>query len=83
MRTLVRTLFALGVVAGLSGCVAYGGGPYGSHGSASVYYSDAPYGYGGYGYDYRSYDGRSYPGRRDGDGVPNRYDSRPYNPRRY
>lgn len=32
---------------------------------------------------YRGYDGAGYRGDRDSDGVPNRYDRRPDNPRRY
>ena len=39
----MKLLIALLAIAGLSGCVAYGGAPYTS---AGVYYSDAPY-YGG------------------------------------
>lgn len=91
MRKLLLPI-ALAGVAGLTGCVGYGGGTYGT-----AYY-DNGYGNGGYGYGsspYYGYGGgvviqsspgyRYYGGRRDrdGDGVPDRYDSRPYNPRRY
>ena len=91
MRKLLLSV-ALASLAGLTGCVGYGGGVYGTYGDAAVY-SGSPY-YGSYPY-YGSgaavviqssprYSYRSY-GRRDsdGDGVPDRYDSRPYNPRRY
>ncbi|MBG9387027.1 hypothetical protein [Caenimonas aquaedulcis] len=87
MRKFLLPLALVGV-AGLTGCVGYGGGTYGS-----AYYSSGPaYGYGsGYGYGssavvieqrpaYRYYGDRR---DRDGDGVPNRYDARPDNPRRY
>ena len=96
MRKLLLPI-ALASLAGLTGCVGYGGGTYGT----AVY--DNGYGYGSYGYgsspyygsgaavviqsspSYRYYGGRDgYRSRdRDGDGVPNRYDSRPDNPRRY
>jgi hypothetical protein len=82
--------------AALTGCVGYGGGTYGAGG---VYYDNAPYYGGSYygsapyygasggvvvieqrsGYPYRGYTRRD----RDGDGVPDRYDTRPNNPRRY
>lgn len=90
MRKLLLPI-ALAGLAGLTGCVGYGGGTYGTVGT---YYDNSPYysGYGSspyYGYGggvviqsrpgYRYYDRRD----RDGDGVPNRYDSRPDNPRRY
>ena len=91
MRKLMLPL-ALAGAAALSGCVGYGGGTYGAGG---VYYDNSPY-YGGspyYGstgsvgvvieqrssYPYSGYARRD----RDGDGVPDRYDSRPNNPRRY
>ena len=85
---LLISLAAVGAVATLSGCVAY---PYGYYGEApyqgGAYYGGGPY-YGGsvvvqqrparvYGPPARSYRDR------DGDGVPNRYDARPDNPRRY
>ena len=78
-------LISLGAVAALSGCVAY---PYGYYGEAPApYYGGGAY-YGGsvvvqqrparvYGPPHRGYRDR------DGDGVPNRYDARPDNPRRY
>lgn len=80
---LLISLAAVGVVATLSGCVAY---PYGYYGEAP-YYGGGAY-YGGsvvvqqrparvYGPPARSYRDR------DGDGVPNRYDAHPYDPRRY
>jgi hypothetical protein len=78
MRLLIALLAAAGL-AGLSGCVAYGGGVYG----ASDYYGP------GYGPTYGTYSYYNatpqYYGRRDsdGDGVPNRYDRRPYDPHRY
>jgi hypothetical protein len=95
MRKLMLPL-ALAGAAALSGCVGYGGGAYSTGG---VYYDNSPYYgsyYGGspyYGstgsvgvvieqrssYPYSSYGRRD----RDGDGVPDRYDSRPNNPRRY
>ena len=73
MRLILALLAAAGI-AGLTGCVAYGGG---------VAYDNTP-GYGTYG-SYTYYDrGPMYHNRdRDHDGVPNRYDSAPDNPRRY
>ena len=95
MRKLMLPL-ALAGAAALTGCVGYGGGTYSSGG---VYYDNSPYYSGSYyggapyygssgvgvvieqrsGYPYRGYTRRD----RDGDGVPNRYDSRPNNPHRY
>jgi len=86
----MKVLMASLAVAALSGCVAY---PYGAapYGSAEVYYSNSrPY----YGYGreapyvveprpHYGYDGRWGRGDRDRDGVPNRYDSYPNDPRRY
>jgi hypothetical protein len=77
-------LLPIAACAVLSGCATYGD-PYGygyGYGypsvSGSVHYSNTPnYGYGAYGYDGRQYRDR------DGDGVPNRMDARPNNPRRY
>lgn len=80
---LLISLAAVGAVATLSGCVAY---PYG-------YYGEQPY-YGGGAYYGGSVVVHQRPARvygppargyrdRDGDGVPNRYDARPYDPRRY
>jgi hypothetical protein len=78
----MKLLISLAAVAGLSGCVAY---PYG-------YYGEQPY-YGGGAYYGGSVVVQQRPARvygpprsyrdRDGDGVPNRYDARPDNPRRY
>ena len=92
----MKLLIALLAVAGLSGCVAYGGGP--SYG-AGAHYDNSPYYSGGY---YRSqpyYDGGTYrrdtdreghrdqrdqrdQRDRDGDGVPNRRDAYPNDPYR-
>ncbi len=93
MRKLMLPLALVGAAA-LTGCVGYGGATYagGGYYHNSGYYSDAPY----YGqssvgvviqggssrYPHRGYDGYSRRDR-DGDGVPDRYDSRPNNPRRY
>ena len=79
----MKLLISLAAVGALSGCVAY---PYGYYGEAP-YHGGGPY-YGGsvvvhqpparaYGPPARRYRDR------DGDGVPNRYDARPDNPRRY
>jgi hypothetical protein len=86
MRLLFALLAAAGI-AGLTGCVAYGGGV-----AADGYYGQS-YGYSqpGYGYydrgQYRDRDRDGVPNRvdrdRDGDGVPNRADRAPANPRRY
>ena len=83
----MKLLIALAAAAGLSGCVAYGGGTYGS---ADVYYGNAypAYGYGQpyYNGTYRDRDRDGVPNRydrdRDGDGVPNYRDRRPNNPYR-
>jgi len=77
----MRLLIALLAASGLAGCVAYGGGVYGAN---DAYYGQNYYGqgYGTYGY----YDATPhYYGRRDsdGDGVPDRYDRRPDDARRY
>jgi hypothetical protein len=93
MRKLMLPLALVGAAA-LTGCVGYGGGVYSSGG----YYDNTPY-YGGSYYGGSPYYGssgvgvvieqrsghpHSYSRRdRDGDGVPNRHDSRPNNPRRY
>lgn len=85
-------LIPLAAVAALSGC-AYYGDPYYGAGA----YPGYGYGYGQPAYGYPSvnlgigvYDdgrGRRHGGRawgdRDGDGVPNRFDARPNNPRRH
>jgi hypothetical protein len=95
MRKLMLPLALVGAAA-LTGCVGYGGGVYSSGGYydnspyyGGSYYGGAPYyGSGGSvgvvieqrsGYPYSGYTRRD----RDGDGVPDRYDSRPNNPRRY
>jgi hypothetical protein len=81
----MKLLIALLAAVGLSGCVAYGGAPYGSYGSADVYYSTgSPYysnGYYGnpyYGTPSATYiygnTYRSAPRDQDRDGVPNRVD---------
>lgn len=85
----MKLLIALIAAAGLSGCVAYGGAPYGS---AGVYYDNSSpyYGPGYYGntvpyvidnrpayiYGNSGYTRAPRSGwrDRDGDGVPNRYD---------
>jgi hypothetical protein len=67
MKKLAVVLFA---VSGLAGCVAY----------------PVDYGYEGHrGYHQRDRGGfdNRVARDRDGDGVPNRYDRRPDNPRRY
>jgi hypothetical protein len=67
-ETDMKLLIPLLALATLSGCVAY---PYNDNG---------PY------YSGRAYDGRHayrYDRDRDHDGVPNRYDRAPDNPRRY
>lgn len=71
----MKLLIALAAAAGLSGCVAYGGGTYGT----AVYYGTHAYpAYPVYGQpDYNRGDRD-----RDGDGVPNRRDAAPNNPRR-
>ena len=93
MRKLMLPL-ALAGAAALTGCVGYGGGVY----STGGYYDNSPYYGGSYyggapyygsgvgvvieqrsGYPYGGYTRRD----RDGDGVPDRYDTRPNNPRRY
>ena len=78
MRLILALLAAAGV-AGLTGCVAYGGGVAYDNGYGPAYGS-----YGTYG-SYTYYDrGPMYHNRdRDHDGVPNRYDAAPDNPRRY
>ena len=65
MKTLAAVLIAIG----LSGCVAY----------------PVDHGRGYRGYHDRDRDGVAHRMHRDrdGDGVPNRYDRRPDNPRRY
>jgi hypothetical protein len=95
MRKLMLPL-ALAGAAALTGCVGYGGGVYSTGGyyDSSPYYSGSYYGgapyYGSTGsvgvvieqrsrYPYSGYTRRD----SDGDGVPDRYDSRPNNPRRY
>ena len=109
----MKMLMAMLAAGGLSGCVAYGGAPYGA---AGVYYGGSPYYDGSYyggapvyiqggssrgyyshgrrGYDRdgdgvadrRDRDGDGIADRRDrdrdGDGVSNRRDSYPSNPRR-
>ncbi len=86
MRKFMLPLALVGVAA-LTGCVAYPG------------YYDSPYYGSAYGSPYygqsagvgvvieqrpRSYPYSGYTRRdRDGDGVPDRYDTRPNNPRRY
>lgn len=85
----MKLLIALLATAGLSGCVAYGGGTYGT---ADVYYGTHAYpaypvyGQPGYNRGYRDRDRDGVPNRydrdRDGDGVPNRRDAAPNNPRR-
>ena len=74
----MKWLISLLAIAALSGCVAYVPDRY----DTGVYY--------GSGYRYsgdRYYGGRHYGGRTyrdwDGDGVPNRYDRAPNDPRRY
>jgi uncharacterized protein YceK len=68
-------LLVLAVCGGLAGCAAYVD-PYGGYGARV----NVPAGHSGY----RDGGQRQYRDRdRDGDGVPNRYDSRPANPRRY
>ena len=94
----MRKLIALLALAGLSGCVAYGG-PYGY---ADAHYGSGPYYSGGYYYDrpayiygggyYRPYRQQRDSDRdgipnwrdrdRDGDGVSNRRDMFPRDPRR-
>jgi hypothetical protein len=97
MRLLIGLLAAAGL-AGMTGCVAYGGGygteayygqsyysaPAYSYYSAPAYsYYQAPsYGYYSYSTPATPYYGRAYRDR-DGDGVPNAYDRAPSNPRRY
>lgn len=91
MRKLMLPL-ALAGAAALTGCVGYGGATYagGGYYDHGGYYSDVPYygqssvgvviqGGSRYPNSYNGYSRRD----RDGDGVPNRYDSRPNNPRRY
>ena len=86
----MKLIIGLMAAAGLTGCVGYGGGYYGTSGAyygdgASYYnggyYSSPPaYIYGGtYSRGYR--DGRGMRDR-DRDGVPNRYDGAPANPYR-
>lgn len=88
----MKLLIALLAVAGLSGCVAYGGGA--SYGTGA-YYGNSPY-YGGgyyrsqpyyYGGTYRRDTDRDahnrYPRDRDGDGVSNRHDAYPNDPYRH
>jgi hypothetical protein len=85
----MKVLIAFMAAAGLSGCVAYGGAPYGSAGvyydNSSPYYGSPYYGntvpYGvqgqpGYIHDNSGYNRPPRSGRRDRDhdGVPNRYD---------
>lgn len=76
MRKLVYSLVAVGTL--LSGCVAYPEAPYRSdpyYGSNAPYYgSQAPYYGDRSGYGYRD---------RDRDGVPNRQDRYPNDPRYY
>ena len=92
MKLLAILLAAIG----LSGCVAYGGGVYSADGAYTTqpyyagtqpyYAATSPY----YAGTYPSY-GTYYGGTttyvvpahrdRDGDGIPDRYDRRPYNPR--
>lgn len=83
MKTI---LLALGAAGALSGCVGYGGG------YSSGYYGNPSYGYPGYiggsvysAPAYRHDGGISprYDRDRDHDGVPNRFDDRPSNPRRH
>src|SRR5215208_7192490 len=81
----MKLLIALLALAGLSGCVAYGGAPYGTYGSADIYYSTGspyygyptPY-YGSYGtapgYVYGHRGSRWGSRDQDRDGIPNRYD---------
>jgi hypothetical protein len=93
----MKLLIALLAAAGLSGCVAYGGGVYGGgpyydggyYGNSAPYVVEQPvyiqgHRHGPRGARDRDRDG--VPNRadrdRDGDGVPNRHDARPNNPRR-
>jgi hypothetical protein len=94
----VKLLIAILATAGLSGCMAYGGGTYGSAGVYGgspydgAYYDSAPvyiYGNGGYARGYRGGRDRDgdgvadrYDRDRDGDGVPNRRDASPRDYRR-
>ena len=82
MRLLFALLAAAGL-AGLTGCVAYGGGvAVGTdayYGQSYGYYNAPSYGTYGYTSPYYGRGNRD----RDGDGVPNRYDRAPDNPRRY
>lgn len=95
MKTIAIALIATGSV--LSGCVAYDTpvtrpGYYSSGQGATYYTTDGrAYSSGGTGPHYTS-DGRAYYTRdgnhyyqrdRDGDGVPNRMDRRPDDPRRH
>jgi len=82
-------LLSLAAVAALSGCSAYYGDPYyGGHGYANPggVTIGVDSGYYGSGSTYGSSYGGAYAGGRgwrdrDGDGVPNRYDARPRDPR--
>jgi hypothetical protein len=84
----MKLLIAIAAAAGLSGCMAYGGGTYGTadvyYGNTTAYPAYPAYGYGGGYYgggvvvqpqpEYRgAQSGRGYRDR-DRDGVPNRYD---------
>src|SRR6478609_876653 len=93
MRKLIAVVALAGGVAALTGCVGYGGAPYGTAYCASPYYGTSPY-YsgsvyieqrGGRYYGNRDRDGDGVANRydrdRDGDGVSNRHDSYPNDPR--
>jgi hypothetical protein len=93
-ETSMKLLIALLAATGLCGCVAYpapygayDGGAYGAYGGSYGYYGNGPYVVQQRPYYYdRHYDHRGYRygGRdRDGDGVPNRRDAAPNDPRRY
>jgi hypothetical protein len=84
----MKLIIGLLAAAGLCGCVAYPAG-YGASGAyysngGGAYYGSAPVyidGSVGYSRGYYRNDGRRYRDR-DGDGVPNRYDAYPDDPRR-